>query len=274
VKRIFVALALILGLAGCSSINTQADEAGLHYSGGSLSSATFENCVGSSTRNYDGPSDSHYKYPAGQRTFSFTGRVGSEAPPITVTTNDGQELSVPGFVTFTLNTSCQALRDFHEKVGIKYQAYTDAGWAEFLNDYLYVPLAASMNEASLQGNWQDLYSKAEVQTAFEQQVKADLPSEVKDALGEDFITINSVSIEKPRPGQGLIDGLAAKEEARLQNEAQEQRNAVNRTKYDSFKDCRQAGISEDTCLVLKLAEDGDIDFLPVPSGTGVNLNAR
>lgn len=275
IKRVFTTLAalgVLVVMSGCSQVSTEPDEVALHYSGGSFSSKEFKGCVDPSNREFNGPGDAHYTYPAGQRTFSFTGSKGSEQSPITVTTNDGQNLSVPGFVTFTLDTSCKTLREFHEKVGMKYGAYKDGGgWDSFLNDYIAVPLTSAMNKASLAGGWYDLYSSSEAQAAFEEYVKENLPDEVEKALGADFLTINAVQISKPMPNEELTKALASKEQAKIENDAQKERNAVARTKYDSLKDCRNSGLSEGACLTIYLAESGDIPFYPLPQGGNLNV---
>lgn len=276
IKRILIAIVAILSvfaMSSCSSVSTEPDEVAVHYAGGSFSSKNFKGCVDTSTREYNGPGDNHYVYPAGQRTFSFTGAEGSERGPIAVTTKDGQEVLVPGFVTFTLKTDCDTLRDFHETIGMKYKAYKDGGgWDDFLNDYVNTPLDSAMNKASLDADgWYALYSNSSVQAKFEEDVKASLPDEVTKALGEDFITINAVQISKPTVGEGLKEGLSAKEEARLQNDAQKERNAIARTKYDSMRDCRQSGLSEQACLTIYLAESGKIPFYPIPQGGAINV---
>lgn len=276
VVAVLTAVILMFGTTSCSSVSTEADEVALHYSGGVFSSKKFQNCVPSSDREFDGPGNAHYVYPAGQRTFSFTGKSGSEAEPIAVTTKDGQEVLVPGFVTFTLKTDCDTLRDFHETIGMKYKAYKDGGgWDSFLNDYIYTPLDSAMNKASLEADgWYSLYSDSGVQAGFEESVKSSLPEEVTKALGEDFISISAVQISKPTVGDGLKSGLAAKEEARLQNEAQKEKNVIARTKYDSLKDCRNAGLSEATCVMVYLAESGSIPFYPIPSGGDLNVSPQ
>ena len=280
---IFAALT-IFSLSACSSVSTEPDEVALHYSGGSFSSKNFKGCVDTSTREYDGPGDKHYTYPAGQRTFSFTGAEGSERTPINVTTGS-QEVLIPGFVTFTLNTDCDTLREFHERVGIKYKAYNGGGgWDSFLNDYIAVPLSSTLNEAagaietpegqSADQNWYELYTKAEAQQEFESYVKENLPSEIEATLGSKYITVNAVSISKPDISEELKGSLAAKEKARLDNEAQEERNAVARTKYDSLSDCRAEGLSEDACVTIFLAETGKIPFYPIPQGGNLNVSPR
>ncbi len=280
-KRITMALVALLLLipiiTGCSQASTEPDEQALHYKGGAFSSSKFDNCIGTSTRNFDGPGDAHYIYPAGQRTFSFTGAKGSESAPLEVTTHDSQQLAVPGFVTFTLTGDCDSLRSFHERIGKKYGAYKDGGrdgqgWNEFLLDYIDVPLQAAMNEASLNFDWQTLYSDSAAQSEFEANVKADLPEQVATALGnKDYITINAVQIGKPLPAQALLDGLTAVEAAKLVKTAQDEKNKANVSKYQTFADCREAGLTEQACMTIYLSDSGKIPFWPIPAGANVNV---
>jgi hypothetical protein len=272
-----VAVGAVVLMSGCSGVSTEPDEVALHYKGGSASAAKFANCVPASDRNYDGPGDTHYIYPDGQRTFSFTGAAGSEQAPVNVTTKDSQTLAVPGFVTFRLNTDCDTLRKFHETIGKKYLAYKDgkegnAGWNEFLNDYLAVPLTKAMNQAALSTNWEELYSSESKQAAFEKSVVTSLPAAVQKAMGGDYLKVLEVSISKPTPEKGLLDQLAQKEQNRLANLAQAEKNKTSATKYDGFKQCRDRGISEQTCLVMNLAESGKVTLWPIPTGQGVVVN--
>lgn len=267
-----VALAVMAGLSACSTASLEPDEFGLHYEDGAFSSKKFENCIEPSDRVYDGPGDKHYLYYYGQRTFSFTGASGSEQSPLPVTTKDGQEVLIPGFVTFTLNTDCEVLQEFHERIGIKYAAYKDGGgWGTFLSDYLAVPLSAVMNEASLKVNWRELYASDEARNAFTEYVKDNLPTEIRTTLGGDYIEVNAVSIAKPVVSEKLTEALAAVEEAKLADSAQKQKNEVARTKYQSLSDCRTSGLSEQACLTIYLAETGSIPFYPVPQGSALNV---
>jgi hypothetical protein len=280
IKKILVgmvAVGAVVLMSGCSGVSTEPDEVALHYKGGSASSSKFANCVNPSDRNYDGPGDKHYVYPDGQRTFSFTGAAGSEQGPVNVTTKDSQTLAVPGFVTFKLNTDCDTLRKFHETVGKKYQAYKDgkpgnAGWNEFLNDYLAVPLTKAMNQAALNTNWEELYSSEAKQAEFEKSVVNTLPAAVQKALGGDYLKVLEVSISKPTPDQGLLDQLKQKEQNRLANLAQAEKNKTSATKYDGFKQCLARGISEQSCLIMNLAESGKVTLWPIPAGQGVVVN--
>lgn len=269
--KLLVVAALAVALSGCSSVSTGPDEQAAHYKGGATQSKKFEKCIKPSTREYDGPGDSHFVYPAGQRTYSFTGRKGSEADAISVKTNDSQEMTVKGFVTFELTEDCKLLRKFHEQIGSKYEAYEAAGWSEFLGDYMGVPLNSTMDKAALSFDWRTLYSSNEALGKFETYVTENLPTEVKSAMGEGYITVKTVSLETPQPTKNLREGLESKEKAKLENDAQKEQNQKLRTQYDSFRDCKKV-LSEASCVTLRLAENGDIKIYPIPQGSGIIAN--
>lgn len=277
-----IAILAVMFTTGCSSVSTDSDEAAVVYNGGSFTSATFSNCVGTSKREWNGPGDNDYRYPAGQRTFSFTGADGSERGPMPVTTGS-QEVLIPGFVTFTLNTNCESLKKFHETIGKKYGAYIGGeGWDDFLSDYIAVPLSATLNKAAgaivtpegaeRDQNWYLLYTDPATQNEFEDYVKENLPGEIEKTLGAEFISVGNVSIAKPTVEDNLKGGLAAKEEARLQNDAQKERNEIAKTKFDSLKDCRTSGLTEDACVIIFLAESGKVPFYPLPVGGNLNVS--
>ncbi len=210
-----VAVLLPLGaITSCTSASTAADEIALHYEGGPLSSKRFKECVAPSARQYDGPGDQHFYYPANQRVFDFTGKEGSDAVPITVVSRDNVELSVPGSINFSLNTECEVLRRFHERIGNRYQAYMDdgkggrlqsAGWVRMLNLYIGRAADTTMDRIAQQYTWRELYNNPAVKEKMEQEVNeqiADLVQRQTD--GDDVFFQNFASlIQKPEPPDEL-----------------------------------------------------------------------
>ena len=286
-KKILIAIVVIimLGFAtGCSVAKTDPNHQGLHYKGGAFSATKFANCFGSSTRNYDGPGDKHYYYPSGQRTFSFTGSSGSEAKPILVTDSNGQQIAIPGYVTFTLTSDCDALREFNERLGLKYHAYATkgdadqpAGWETLLVNYLETPLQQAMNKAAqdADGGWKALYTNTATQQQFEADVKSALPDLVTQAMGGDYFTINAVQISKPEISQGLQDAIEKRQEAEQANAAQKALNAKILTQFDTIKHCLKTGLDKQSCTLIYLQQSGaDIPFLPVPQGGNINYNSN
>jgi hypothetical protein len=123
-------------------------------------------------------------------------------------------------------------------------------------------------------NWYLLYTDAATQRAFETFVKDNLPAEIEQTLGEDFITVNAVSISKPAVDDALKKSLAGVEQARLDNEAQKQKNETALTQYKTIGECLKTGLGQQQCTLIFLAQTGaDIPFLPLPEGGDINYGA-
>lgn len=275
VKAIGAVATIALVATGCSQISTAPDQAGLHYKGGAFSATKFANCVEPSQRNFDGPGDKHYAYPAGQRTFSFTGKDSSEEGTIAVTTKDGQAVQIPGVVTFVLDTECDALRAFHEKIGLKYSAYMDGdktsdGWINMLEDYMFIPLQAIMNNSAQNFGWADLYNNPAAMAALTKDITANLQTRIDDTMGAHYITVQKISLGRPVISEELQRGNTEIQRAHLDQQAQLQRNQVNQDKYQTFRDCLKV-LSEQGCLLFYGIDSGKITVYPVPQGTGLNI---
>lgn len=278
---VFGVFALVLTTA-CTAVDTDADEVGLHYEGGSYSAKKFKECYDPSTHDRVGPGDKIYLYPVGQRTFSFTGKAGSESDPIAVKTKTvGINNTVAGYVTFTLNTDCKTIRKFHETVGKKYGAYGEDsgafsggklpdGWVKFLNDYIQVPLDSTMDTIGRTYDPYVLSASPEAQDEFEQKVKAELPRAIEAALGSQYIKVNSVQIKTPELPESLRASLEATEAAKLDKQRQDERNKVAKSAYQQYADCKKV-LSESACITLKLAEDGKIPVWIVPKGENLHF---
>ena len=297
-------VSMLVMVSGCSTVNTSPDAVALHYSGGAFQSQAFVECVPASTRQVNGPGEHYYYYPVGQRTFSFTGKdAGGESDPIKTNTKDSQQVMVSGFVTFELTVEmvekdgkmdCPQLREFHERIGYKSKAYFEGNpdleevgqegkekdrgvadnqeWRDFLHQYLKTPLDMVMDDNGQQFGWRELFQNQDAQTKFKDGVARDLPPAVNNALGSsEFFTVKNVTISTPVPDQGLLDALRDTEVAKEENNAQVERNKVAQTKYSSMAECKQAGLSESTCLALRALEEGDVPFYILPENQSVQV---
>jgi hypothetical protein len=276
-KKAALLIVAVLALAGCSSISTQADEVGLHYKGGPLSATKFANCVGPSTKNWDGPSDPHYTYPAGQRTYDFTGGEDSESKPITIVSKDNQELTVSGVAKFYLDTDCDMLRSFHEQIGLKYAAYTSDGWVRALRVYVGQQLQQAMTTAAQKYNWQDLYNDPSIRSQWEDEVQTLTPVLVTRFAGKEYFKSFSFTLQKPVPNAGLLQGLAAAQEAVLAKKTVVNQNATVKAEIDQIKSL-VAVLGAPGYIQYKIIKDCEEDptgfcpeFIPVPQGANINL---
>lgn len=266
---------IALAATGCSTVNTAPDQVALHYSGGSFSSQTFKECVNPGVRAVNGPSDKHYYYPQGQRTFKFSTDDGSDSGALTASTKDSQELVVKGTVTFTLNTDCARLRKFHEQIGRKYTAYTEdsgaepsAGWDRMIGVYIKDVLDRAVDNEALKYGWLELYNSTESKARWEHDVLGAFPALVKSLAGDDYFTINAVVLQKPDIADGLKAQLRGKQEATLRAEAAN----VDRKTAESWPGGIQAYLAYQQQLAInKAITDGKVRIIPIPQGSGINV---
>lgn len=213
-KKILAAIALLLILltTGCTVATAQPDQVGLTYDAGEFSSTTFQACFKRGEKTVDGPGDEHFAYPAGQRTYEFTGAKKSESGPLVAPSKDNIQMDVSGFVSFELNTDCKVLRQFHELIGLKYGASADGvqDWTSLLNLYLGQPLQRAVNVAVGEYTWkEEAYDPSgKIRDDLQKRVERALPDYVAGAADSgDFFKKFTVTLQKPVPPQQLADQL-------------------------------------------------------------------
>jgi hypothetical protein len=281
-KRALLIATAALVLAGCSSVSTQPDEVALHYKAGPFSSTKFANCVDPSTKNYDGPADKHYAYPAGQRTYDFTGGSGSESDPLTVVSRDNQELTVSGVAKFNLDTDCDVLRSFHEQIGLKYSASMNGdevsdGWVRMLRVYIGQQLQQAMTTAAQKYDWQDLYNDPAIRAQWEDEVNTLTPQLVTRFAGKEYFQNFSFTLQKPVPSAGLLQGLQEAQQAVLEKKTIENQNAAVIAEIDQIRSLTSVLGPEGYIWyrIVKDCEAGDTSvcpqLVPIPQGTNLNI---
>lgn len=276
-----LAAAAAIGLTGCS-IATAPDEVGLEYDAGPVSATKFDKCVPPSTREYRGPGDQGYKYPAGQRTFDFTGVDGAERGPISVTDKDGVTLQVPGVATFSLNDECGTLRRFHEEIGRKYSAYDDEGWLRMLSAYFGNPLEKAMDQASQRYTWRQMLQDEKVRIEWQNEVGALARQYLKDQAGADFFCSPlyagkddcgefALTIQKPVLPESIQQALAeTAAEVERKNQAE---NAQARIDVEAESLRRLVDVlGADGAVLYEAIKEGKVTVVPVPQGTALQVN--
>jgi hypothetical protein len=279
INKSWIALAAlgVLALAGCSSMETQADEQGVRYEGGVLfaQAPEFKSCQLPSQQSYGDPGDGTYIYPAGQRTLKFSVDPGSDAPPITVSApspGGGQPitLTVSGVVTFTPNfTDCAIFQQFHEQIGRKFSAWTPEGWAQMIGTYIKDPTDRAADNAALGSNWVALASDEAAKAAWERAVAEALPAMIRTLSGGNYFTINGVLLQRPELPADVVAAIQRTEAARQEAQTAEQVRRAAETfpggiaAYQAFQ--QQQAIND-------AIRSGNVKVLPVPQGSPIIVN--
>jgi len=265
--------------------STEANKIGLHYGGGVVEDKKFKSIIPpGSTNKLIGPGDTLYSYPIDQRSY-IIGGAGADtenADEVTVVSKDNVRLGVRVQVYFTLNRDKAVIQSFHERIGLKTDAFEERGWNNMLQSYFRPQIDRALAAVGTSYAWAELYNnekaKAQFQTAAAKEFTRLLPA----AVGGDYFcgpsyTGNngcgelSFTIQKPTPlDKGIIDGLEAKQRAELARQAQEQKNQQVNVELQSVK--QQVAMLGANGYLLKTAiESGKIQFMVIPQNGNVSI---
>jgi hypothetical protein len=265
--------------------DTDANRIGLHYGGGVIEDKKFKSIIApGSTNQLIGPGDTVYSYPIDQRSYIIGGAGADSASEdeVTVVSKDNVRLGVRVQVYFTLNREQAVIQSFHERIGLKTDAYTESGWNEMLQSYFRPQIDRALAAVGTNYNWAELYNneakKAQFQTAAAKEFTRLLPA----AVGGDYFCGPSYTggnacgelsftIQKPTPlDKGIIDGLEAKQRAELAKQAQEQKNQQVNVELQSVK-AQVAMLGAQGYLLKSAIESGKIQFMVIPQNGNVTI---
>jgi SPFH domain / Band 7 family len=284
-KTIIGALAGVatIGLltSGCGSAALTPDQAGLEYNAGPISSTKFDQCVGIGKREWHGPGDHIYSYPAGQRAYEFSTKDSADSKPINIVSKDNLTMSVEGVAYFSLNTECSTLRKFHERIGIKFHGYEEDGWKKLLGTYFRQPLERTMENVAKQYDWKQMYSDPNIKKQWEQTVGSQMVGQINNTAGGQFFCAAnysgsgpcgafSLTLQQPDPPQSVQLALAASQEAKEQAEAQKNRNFQVDQELQSLRKL-EAVLGPNATVFYMAMKRGDIKIIPLPTGGNINV---
>jgi hypothetical protein len=300
-QRFVVAGAIIAAvsvLGACSTADPSPGQVAAHYSNGPFSSQVFQDCVAPGQLAYQGVSDDHFYYPAGQRSFKFSNDPDSDYPPIEVMSSDSQVLTVSGTMAFTLDTSCAPwddkdangnvikhwpgglLQRFHETLAIQDSAFSTAGgtepgpgWDKFIGKYVKDTAERAITNEALRFGWFALSNDPTARAQWEKDVVTKVPDLVTAQMGAPYLHIDNILLQKPVPGPGLLAGLASKQEAQLRSDAVDIDKAAALNfpgGINAYADYQQKlGVLALQRSIARAIDDGKVKAVPVPAGSPV-----
>lgn len=218
VRKIVATTGLVLvaafGLTACSEHYTDPSMVSLRYSGGLTEGGAFVECVDPGVKQVS--DDTYYMYPTTQREdvwdsdkFDAANVPASSADQgdLEVTTSGGNLGYLKIKAVFRLETDCETLKEFHEKIGRTRAAYFNAdgtynsGWLWVMDNYItsaVVELAGNNSVGyTIDELWLDPTKRDELANKIEEQ----LQKAVNDRTEGDtqFFITGDVSIFKASP---------------------------------------------------------------------------
>lgn len=267
--RKFAIAALIAApaLTACTVANPAPDQNGILYDKGIVSDTEFNRCIAPGEKSFSSAFDQAFEYPAGQRSYVFSAEEGGrDRAPYSAPTKDAVTIGVEGQMRFELTSDCELLRQFHEKIGLRYQ--NEDGWLTILRTYLDQPLNRAVAEVTQGMDWKALYSDPAAKAKWEKDIAEKLPTYINQAAGGAYFVNVGVTLQKPVLPSDLTDALQAAQTAQQQKSAQESRNDQIDVELEAIRKLVEV-LGADGYVAYKAVQEGDVQVLPIPQGTGV-----
>jgi hypothetical protein len=255
----------------------------LTYGGGIIEGQEFQKEVqGPSGNFFNGFADKAYEYPTTQRSYIIARDHGDIQGVISAPTSDRVQMQFEVATYFKLNQSL--VRQFHETIGLKYQAWTDEGWDQMLAESFRQQIEYAIQREARSFTVEDFYDQ---QTLLEinSAVGTALKENVANVLGDEYFCGVEYSEAQPEvcpeftfvtrtvtAPQAVIDAFAANRTSAIAIEtarnnvqvATEEARAI-RERQQALESCGQ------TCVLYEAIKEGGVKFWVIPSDTGLTI---
>ena len=286
VAVVIVGLALVPLVAG-SLKKTPKDRIGISYGGGPIESASFQRVVQPGSRLFfNGFFDPLYLYPSDQQNYIVSTVASEGAKPrpdaVVAPSKDRVQVSYQVAVYYRLNTDL--LRPFHEQFGLKYQAYTAAGWTQLIEDTFRQQLENAIQEETRRYAVADIYGDATLLLKIQSSVQATLSDRLELAMGKRYFCSPTFRpggecndptfvIKKVDLPKSVIGAFEANRTSEIQIKTKTNEVEQRKEEARGVAVLNEAlGPNGAVYALLKAIESGGVKFWVLPSDGGVTLN--
>lgn len=292
-KKASVALLVIMLIsvaASCGLASSKINELCLVYTGGLTQDAEFEKLLPpGSNNNSIGMGSTTYCYNIDQRSYIATNAEGKgDTVAVEAVSQDTTRMGVEYQLYFTINQDEEVLREFHENLGVKTEAWTPEGWRQLLIEYFEPQIERAIEAAALNYPWRALYSSEETRREFQNTVVKNVKTNLNEVIGGDYFCGPEYAKEgdecgdfkftvgKPYPLNGdIVAAVESEQTAAAATAAQEQKNAQILAQVNGERELVELYGPEGAVLLeairsgkvqtFVIAPDGSVT-VPIPQG--------
>lgn len=275
----------LLGTTACGLASSKINEICLIYTGGLTQDAEFEKLLKpGSNNNSIGVGSTPYCYKIDQRSYIATNEEGKgDRGAVEAVSSDTVRLGVEYQLYFTLNQEEEILKEFHENLGVKTEAWNSEGWTQLLQEYVEPQIERAIETAALNYKWRDLYSSEEARKEFQRTVVTNVQNNLKEVIGNDYFCGPSYTeqgddcgdftftVGKPYPlNQDIVAAVESEQTAAANTNSQEQKNAQIEAEIRGKQQIVNL-YGPEGALLYEAIKNGQIQFMVLPSDGTVSV---
>lgn len=187
---IALVLLLIIGVGDFFALRkTPRDKIALHYGGGIFEGAVFKGIIQPGRgMTFIGWGDHLILYPVTQRNYiiSQNENEGDRHIKDAIVAPLQDHVAVTFEVATYFKLNVDKIRKFHEQIGLKYNASTDDGWNQMLNDSFRQQIENAVQEEARRYTVSQLYADQQTLVKIQNNIGTVLKERVSSVLGDEY----------------------------------------------------------------------------------------
>jgi regulator of protease activity HflC (stomatin/prohibitin superfamily) len=224
-----------------------------------------------------------YSYPVTQRDYIISSNPNegdvSGVDEISFPSKDRVNTTYNVALYFDINTdenikgfSGGMLQKFHERIGVKYEAWTPEGWNAMLRAKFRKPLESALQQETSKYTSDEIYGDKKFQ--IEKDISAVIDDRIVDLLGDKYFKNFKLKITKAEPPESVKDAYNKTRSAQIGVQEQKQLTEQAKEQAKQAITLREAIKGDPNYAVIKAIESGKVQFMVIPQGSPVSIPVK
>jgi regulator of protease activity HflC (stomatin/prohibitin superfamily) len=208
-------------------------------------------------------------------------KEGSTQRPDSIIAPSRDRVPVEYQVAVYFKLDSDRLRDFHEELGLKYEAYTADGWDRLIQDTFRQQIENALQAETRRYDVTDIYANRDLLVQIQDEVQRSLKERLVNALGEDYFcgptfkpdgkcSEPTFVIKKADVPEEVVKAFQDNRTSEVQILTKQNEIQQRQAEAEAIA---ALNISGQDYVLLKGIESGQIKFWVVPGNNGLTVQA-